>query len=52
MVLVFIVIAAVILVIFWQVILKLSIAVLIIGFVFLLVAGVLEVGHALHALIS
>lgn len=49
--LILIIIAAVILIVFWQAILKFGIAVLIIGFVFLLVSGVLDVAHVLHALV-
>jgi hypothetical protein len=49
--LILIIIAAVILVVFWQTILKFGIAVLIIGFVFLLVTGVLDIAHVLHALV-
>ena len=48
---VFIVIAAVVVAVFWRMILKVGIAALIIGFMFLLVSGVLEVLHVLHALI-
>jgi hypothetical protein len=49
--LILIVIAAVVVVAFWRTILKVGIAALIIGFVFLLATGMLEIVHALHALI-
>jgi hypothetical protein len=50
--LVLIIVAAVILAIFWRIILKAGIAILIIGFAFLLVTGVLDLAHRLHALFS
>jgi hypothetical protein len=49
--LILIVIAAVVVAAFWQTILKVAIAALIIGFVFLLATGLLNIVHALHALI-
>lgn len=49
--LVLIMIAAVILAVFWRIILKVGIAAVIIGFVFLLVSGLLEILHGLHTLI-
>jgi hypothetical protein len=49
--LVLIIIAAVILAVFWKTLLKIIIAALIIGFVFLCVTSVLDIAHALHALI-
>ena len=50
-VLVLIIIAAVIVAIFWRMILAVGIAVMVIGFLFLLVTGLLDIGHSLHALI-
>ena len=57
-ILILIVIAALVLAAFWQAILKVAIAALIVGFlflivgfVFLLVSGLLDIVHALHALI-
>jgi len=49
--LVLIIIAAVIVTVFWRPILKIAIAAMIIGFVFLFVTGILDVLHNLHALI-
>ena len=49
--LVLIIIAAVILAVFWMTILKVAIAALIIGFVFLCITSVLDIVHGLHALI-
>jgi hypothetical protein len=49
--LVLIVIAAVVLAVFWKTLLKILIAALVIGFVFLCVTGVLELVHGLHVLI-
>jgi len=49
--LILIIIAAVVVAAFWRPILKIGIAVVIIGFVFLLVSGLLEIVHGLHALI-
>lgn len=46
-----IIIAAVVVAVCWQTILKIGIAALIIGFLFLLVTGLLEIIHGLHALI-
>jgi len=46
-----ILIAAVIVAVFWRTVLKIGIAAAIIGFVFLLVSSLLEILHALHALI-
>ena len=50
-ILVLIVIAAVIVAAFWRMILKVGIAVMVIGFLYLLVSGAADVLHALHALI-
>lgn len=49
--LVLIIIAAVITAVFWKTLLKVIIAALIIGFVFLCVTSVLDIVHVLHALI-
>lgn len=49
--LILIIIAALVVAAFWQTILKIGIAAVIIGFVFLLVSGLLSILHALHALI-
>jgi hypothetical protein len=49
--LIFILIAAVVVAVFWRPILTIGIAAIIIGFVFLLVTGLLEILHDLHALI-
>jgi hypothetical protein len=49
--LVVIVIAAVVVAAFWRMILKVGLAALVIGFLFLLVSGVLDVLHGLRALI-
>jgi hypothetical protein len=49
--LVLIVIAAVVVAAFWQTILKIGIAAVIIGLVFLWVTGLLDILHGLHALI-
>jgi hypothetical protein len=46
-----ILIAAVIVAVFWRTVLKIGIAAAIIGFVFLLVSSLLEILHALHGLI-
>jgi hypothetical protein len=46
-----ILIAAVIVAVFWRTVLKIGIAAAIIGFVFLLVSSLLEILHGLHALI-
>ena len=45
------VIAAVAVAVFWRTILKVGIAAVIIGFLFLLIAGLIDVWHNLHALI-
>jgi hypothetical protein len=50
-ILVVIVIATVVVAVFWRAILKVGIAALVIGFMFLLVSGALDVLHVLHALI-
>jgi hypothetical protein len=49
--LVLIVIAAVIVAVFWKTVFKIIIAALIIGFVFLCITSVLDVVHGLHTLI-
>jgi hypothetical protein len=49
--LILIIIAAVIAAIFWRMILAVGIAVVVIGFLFLLVTGLIDIGHGLHALI-
>jgi hypothetical protein len=49
--LILIIIAAVVVAAFWRMVLKIGIAAVIIGFVFLLVSGLLEILHALRALI-
>lgn len=49
-ILIVIVIAAVVVAVFWRAILKVGMAALVIGFMFLLVNGLLHVVHALHAL--
>lgn len=49
--LVVVVIAAVAVVVFWRTILKAGIAAVIIGFMFLLIAGLLDILHALRGLI-
>jgi hypothetical protein len=49
--LVVIVIAAVVVAVFWRTILKVGLAALVIGFMFLLVSGALDVLHVLRALI-
>jgi hypothetical protein len=46
-----IIIAAVVVAAFWRTILKIGIAAVTIGFVFLLVTGLLDIVHGLHALI-
>jgi len=46
-----IIIAAVILAVFWQTLLNIGIAALVIGFLFVLVSGVLDILHALRGLI-
>ncbi|HEY1822423.1 MAG TPA: hypothetical protein VGG83_21060 [Trebonia sp.] len=48
--LIVIIIAAVVVALFWRTILKVGIAAAIIGFLFLLVTGLLEIVHGLHAL--
>jgi uncharacterized membrane protein YGL010W len=45
------VIAAVVVAAFWRTILKIGIAAVIIGFIFLFVTGLLEILHGLHSLI-
>jgi hypothetical protein len=50
-ILILIIIAAVTVAIFWRTILKIGIAAVMIGFVFVLVTGLLDVVHGLHALI-
>lgn len=45
------IIVAVLLAVFWRPVLKIGIAAMIIGFLFLLVTGLLDVLHVLHALI-
>jgi len=49
--LVVVIIAAVAVAAFWRTILKVGIAAVIIGFLFLLIAGLIDVSHNLHALI-
>ena len=49
--LVLFIIAAVIMAVFWKTLLKVIIAGVIIGFVFLCVTSVLDIAHVLHALI-
>jgi hypothetical protein len=49
--LILIIIAAVIVAVFWRMILKIGIAAVIIGFAFLLVTELLDMLHSLHALI-
>ena len=49
--LILIIIAAVVVAAFWQTILRIGIAAIVIGFVFLLVSGLLATLHGLHALI-
>jgi hypothetical protein len=49
--LILIIIAAVAVAIFWRTILKIGIAAVMIGFVFLLLTGLLDIAHGLHALI-
>lgn len=51
MLLVVIVIGAVVVAAFWRPILKLAIAALVVGFAFLLISGVVDILHVLHALI-
>jgi putative effector of murein hydrolase LrgA (UPF0299 family) len=48
--LILILIAAVFVAAFWRTILKIAIAALIIGFLFLFITGTLDVVHVLHAL--
>ena len=48
--LIVIIIAAVILAVFWQAVLRIGIAALVIGFMFLLVSGVLDILHTLRGL--
>jgi hypothetical protein len=50
--LIVIIIAAVVVAAFWRMILKIGIAALIIGFVFLLVTSMLDILHGLHALLK
>jgi hypothetical protein len=45
-----IIIAAVAVAVFWRTLLKIAIAALVIGFAFLLVSGLLDTMHGLHAL--
>lgn len=49
--LIVVIIAAVAVAFFWRTILKVGIAAVIIGFLFLFIAGLLDVMHGLHALI-
>ena len=49
--LVLIIIAAVVTALFWRLIVKIGIAAMIIGFVFLLVSGLLDILHGLRALL-
>ena len=49
--LILLVIAAVVVAAFWQTILKITIAALIIGFLYLFITGTVDVVHLLHALI-
>ena len=49
--LIVIIVAAVVVAAFWQMILKIGIAALIIGFVFLLATSMIDILHGLHALI-
>lgn len=49
-ILIVIVIAAVVVAVFWRAILKVGLAALVIGFMFLFVNGLLDVVRALHAL--
>jgi hypothetical protein len=49
--LILLIIAAVILAVFWKTLLKVIIAALIIGFVFMCVTSVLDIVHSLHAMI-
>jgi hypothetical protein len=49
--LIVIIIAAVVVAVFWRMILKIGIAALIIGFVFLLVTSMLDILHGLHTLL-
>jgi hypothetical protein len=49
--LILLIVAAVILAVFWKALLKVIIAALIIGFVFMCVTSVLDIVHSLHALI-
>lgn len=49
--LIIIIIAAVVIAAFWRTILKVGISAVIIGFVFLLITGLLDIIHSLHALI-
>ena len=50
--LILIVVAAVLVAFFWQTILKIGVAAVIIGFIFLLITGLLGILHGLHTLIS
>jgi len=49
--LILIIIASVVVAAFWRTILKIGIAAIIIGLVFLYVTGLLEIVHAVHALV-
>lgn len=49
--LVVLIIAAVVVAVFWQILLRIGIAAMIIGFVFVLVSGLLEILHTLRGLI-
>jgi hypothetical protein len=49
--LILLIIASVVVAAFWRMILKIGIAMLIVGFLFLLVTSLLDVLHGLHALI-
>ena len=50
--LILIIIASVVVAAFWRTILKIGIAAIIIGFVFLYVTGLLAILHGLHALLT
>jgi hypothetical protein len=50
--LILIVIAAVLVAFFWRTILKIGVAAVIIGFIFLLITGLLGILHGLHMLIT
>lgn len=49
--LILIIVAAVLVALFWRPIFKIGIAALLIGYAFLLVTGLLDILHGLHALI-